>query len=183
MTEPVVNAEHAKQVARLLRKMSLTRHVGTAGVFAAIVLGYFLIHHLYGPDAAVMGAVFGGMLLGVFALMLYFQADAQRSVKESMAQPPLIAFHSTNRGYVFISPAGLFIEQSLGFVPVIQARFDYDTRRLVLGLLRTDKNGSHISELDIGVPPNVSAEPLELFCEAVSAGPEEEEDEKEQPAA
>jgi hypothetical protein len=175
-------AKHAKEVARLLRKMALTRYIGIGGLVAGIPLALFVVRRTYGIEAAVGGAIASGLLLVVFSFMLYFQAAQQGAMKANLGGTPPIAFHSRDWGYVFLSPVlappvALFIEKFLAFPPVSSARFDYATRQLVIGTIQHTKTGPHRQEFTIDVPPNVSAEPLELYCSFFSDAPAEDDDE------
>lgn len=181
---PAVDPKHEKELARLRRKMSRTRLIGIGIMLASPGLGAYAIRRIWGVDALIATSGFGVMLLGVFAFMLYVQAQSLRGLKESMGQPPFVAFHSPNSGYVFISPAGLFVEKALNFLRyVVSARFDYATRKLVIGILHTSRNGSYTVDMSIDVPENVSAEPLELYCSLFNESEEEDEEPEAAPRA
>ena len=177
---PAVDSKHEKELARLQRKLSLTRLQGVGGMLAALGLGAFAVRRMWGVDALVFASGFGLLMLGMFAYMLYVQAQSQQDLRESMGQPPFVAFHSPNSGYVFISTAGLFVEKARNFLRyVVSARFDYATRKLVIGILHTSRSGSFTVDMSIDVPENVSAEPLEVYCALFNKSEEEEAEEPE----
>ncbi|HZI16471.1 MAG TPA: hypothetical protein VE153_39260 [Myxococcus sp.] len=165
-----VDPKHAKEVARLVRKLSRLRLLGVLGAPSLLGLA-LLLYGVHEPDAAGLGLLFGTPILLTVGLLVASLSRSLRSLREAQHPPVLAAFHSPNSGYVFISARGIFVERFLDFVPIRGAKFEYGSRQLVLAVIRDNKYEASTEYAPIDVPPGVSGEPLELFCASVNALP------------
>lgn len=161
---------HAREVARLLRKLARLRLLAVLGLAGLLGLTLFLFN-MPEPGAVWLGLLLGVLTMLALALAVPFLARTLRSLRKALHEPTLAAFHSPNSGYVFISAQGIFVERHLGFVPIRGARFEYGSRQLVLAVIRDNRHGEDTDYDPIDVPPGVSGEPLERFCASVNALP------------